>query len=29
MEYIRIKGLDKPISRLIMGTAWFLSLIHI
>lgn len=23
MEYIRIKGLDKPISRLIMGTAWF------
>ena len=23
MEYIKIKGLDKPVSRLIMGTAWF------
>ena len=23
MEYINIKGLDKPISKLIMGTAWF------
>lgn len=23
MEYIKIKGLDKPVSKLIMGTAWF------
>ncbi len=23
MEYTRIKGLDKPVSKLIMGTAWF------
>lgn len=23
MEYIKIKGLNKPVSKLIMGTAWF------
>ncbi len=23
MEYTRIKGLDKPVSKLLMGTAWF------
>ncbi len=23
MEYIKVKGLDKPVSKLIMGTAWF------
>lgn len=23
MEYIHVKGVDKPISKLIMGTAWF------
>ena len=23
MEYIRVKGLEKPASRLVMGTAWF------
>lgn len=23
MEYLRIKGLNKPVSKLIMGTAWF------
>lgn len=23
MEYIKVKGFDKPVSRLIMGTAWF------
>lgn len=23
MEYLKIKGVDKPVSRLVMGTAWF------
>lgn len=23
MDYIKIKGIDKPVSKLIMGTAWF------
>lgn len=23
MEYIKIKGVEKPISKLVMGTAWF------
>ena len=23
MEYIKVKGLEKPASKLIMGTAWF------
>lgn len=23
MEYIKVKGLEKPVSKLIMGTAWF------
>ncbi|MCD8138702.1 MAG: aldo/keto reductase [Planctomycetaceae bacterium] len=23
MEYITVKGVDKPVSKLIMGTAWF------
>ena len=23
MEYINVRGLDKPVPRLIFGTAWF------
>ena len=23
MEYIKVRGVDKPVSKLIMGTAWF------
>ena len=23
MEYVNVKGLDRPVSRLVMGTAWF------
>ena len=23
MEYINVRGLDKPVPKLIFGTAWF------
>ena len=23
MEYLNVRGLDKPVPRLIFGTAWF------
>jgi aryl-alcohol dehydrogenase-like predicted oxidoreductase len=23
MEYLKVKGIEKPVSKLIMGTAWF------
>ena len=23
MEYINVRGLDKPVPRLMFGTAWF------